>query len=337
MADIAAEAHVSVKTVSRVVNREPGVRPETEERVRAVIERSGFRRGGGSIARRQGRTHTIGLVVEDLADPFYSQIGAAVEREARIHRCLLVTASAEASPTRERSVLKGLVSRRVDGLIVVPAGETPVADPIVMASHTPVIYLDRPVRGAAPVDTVLSDNLGGIRSAVEHLVAHGHRRIGFLGDSPDVWTARQRRDGFIATHRELRLPGSPLVAMGPHTRESVRAVLTKWLKGPEPVTAIITGNSRVTIPAMHSLHYWATHLSFVAYDDFELSDVVEPPVTVVHQDPAAMGQKAAQQLFARLLGDESPAQTLVLPTRLIVRASGAPRHRKPDVRDVSAS
>ena len=139
MADIAAEAHVSVKTVSRVVNHEPGVRPDTAERVRAVIERVGFRRGDGASTLRQGRTFTIGLVVEDLADPFYSHISAAVEREARIHRYLLVTASAEGSPTRERSVLKGLVARRVDGLIVVPAGETPIADPTVISSRTPVV------------------------------------------------------------------------------------------------------------------------------------------------------------------------------------------------------
>ena len=103
------------------------------------------------------------------------------------------------------------------------------------------------------------------------------------------------------------------------------------------MTAIITGNTRVTIPALTSLHDWATPLSFVAYDDFELSDVVEPPVTVVFQDPAAMGQKAAQQLFARLLGDEGSAQTFVLPTRLVVRASGAPRRPGRDVRNVSAS
>jgi LacI family transcriptional regulator len=337
MADIAAEAHVSVKTVSRVVNHEPGVRADTAERVRAVIERVGFRRGESAATPRQGRTYVIGLVVEDLADPFYSNIGAAVEREARIHRYLLVTASAEGSPTRERAVLKALVARRVDGLIVVPAGETPAADPTVLSSRTPVVYLDRPVRGTPPVDTVLSDNLGGIRSAVEHLVAHGHRRIGFLGDSPNVWTARQRREGFIATHGDLRLPGPPLVAMGPHTRETIRAALEKWTSCPEPVTAVITGNTRVTIPALHSLHDDHRDLSFVAYDDFELSDVVEPAVTVIHQDPAAMGQKAAQQLFARLLGDESPAQTLVLPTRLIVRASGAPRRTARDMRGVTAS
>jgi len=335
MADIAAEAHVSVKTVSRVVNHEPGVRPDTAERVRAVIERVGFRRGDGGSTIRQGRTFTIGLVVEDLADPFYSHISAAVEREARIHRYLLVTASAEGSVTRERAVLKGLVARRVDGLVVVPAGETPVADPAVIASRTPVVYLDRPVRSETPVDTVLSDNFGGIRSAVEHLVAHGHRRIGFLGDSADVWTARQRREGFMTTHRDLRLPGQPLVVMGPHTPETIRAALATWTSGADPVTAIITGNTRVTIPALTSLHEWGTRLSLVAYDDFELSDVVEPSVTVVFQDPAGLGQKAAQQLFARLLGDEGPARTLVLPTRLIVRASGVARHAGRDTTEVT--
>lgn len=337
MADIAAEAHVSVKTVSRVVNHEPGVRPDTAERVRAVIERVGFRRGDGGSTIRQGRTFTIGLVVEDLADPFYSHISAAVEREARIHRYLLVTASAEGSVTRERAVLKGLVARRVDGLVVVPAGETPVADPAVIASRTPVVYLDRPVRSETPVDTVLSDNFGGIRSAVEHLVAHGHRRIGFLGDSADVWTARQRREGFMTTHHDLRLPGQPLVAMGPHTAETIRAALVSWTSGADPVTAIITGNTRVTIPALTSLHEWATQLSLVAYDDFELSDVVEPAVTVVFQDPGGLGQKAAQQLFARLLGDEGPARTLVLPTRLIVRSSGAARRTGRASREVTAS
>src|SRR5690349_22683343 len=101
MADVAAEAHVSTKTVSRVVNREPGVRPDTEARVRAVIERIGFSRNGGPHALLTS-TQTIGLVIEDLANPFYSQLGAAVEREARIRQYQLITASAEGSPTRQR-------------------------------------------------------------------------------------------------------------------------------------------------------------------------------------------------------------------------------------------
>ncbi|GAB3874502.1 LacI family DNA-binding transcriptional regulator [Terrabacter terrigena] len=324
MADVAAEAHVSVKTVSRVVNHEPGVRPDTAERVRAVIERLGFRRHDGARMMRQGRTFTIALVVEDLANPFYSQIGAAVEREARIRQHQLITASAEGSPTRERAVIEALINRRVDGIVVVPADESASSDAAVEASQTPIVYMDRPVRGT-PRDTVLSDNHGGIRSAVEHLVAHGHRSIALFGDDPAFWTARQRREAFVATQQSLGLPGPPRVSMGPHSPASVRETLTLWTETSDPTTAVITGNNRITIALLLALRDLRRPLSLVGYDDFELADLVDPPVTVVHQDPAAMGQKAAQQLFARLLGDESPAQTVVMPTRLVVRGSGLRR------------
>lgn len=324
MADVATEANVSVKTVSRVVNHEPGVRTDTAARVVAVIERLGFRRADSGRPLRIGRTSTIGLVVEDLANPFYSQIGAAIEREARVRRHQVITASAEGSPSRERAVIAELLARRVDGLVVVPAGATPSVDPDVVASGTPVVYLDRPVRGEA--DTVLSDNPGGIRSAMEHLVAHGHRRIAFLGDDPEFWTARQRREAFAGVHADLRLPGSPRICMGPHTVATVTEALSTWSLTKDQVTAVITGNNRITVHALRAMRQHDLQLAIVGYDDFELADLVDPPVTVVHQDPAAMGQKAAQQLFVRLLGDESAPMTVVMPTRLIVRGSGRPQH-----------
>jgi LacI family transcriptional regulator len=320
MADVAAEAHVSVKTVSRVVNREPGVRPDTEARVRAVIERIGFSRHGGPHVLLT-RTQTIGLVIEDLANPFYSQLGAAVEREARIRRYQLITASAEGSPTRQRGILKGLVARRVDGVVIVPADDAPANDPGLAATGTPVVYVDRPVRGEE-ADIIVSDNAGGVRSAVEHLVAHGHRRIGFLGDLPDYWTARRRREAFVDILASLDLPGEPRVAMGPHSDASLPTMLASWCRGRDPVTAVVTGNNRVTLTFLHALRRADLRLGLVGYDDFEFADLVDPPVTVVHQDPSALGQKAAQQLFGRLLGDESPPETVVMPTRLIVRSSG---------------
>ena len=157
---------------------------------------------------------------------------------------------------------------------------------------------------------------------MEHLVAHGHRRIGFLGDLPDYWTARRRREAFVDILASLDLPGEPRVAMGPHSDASLSTMLASWCRGRDPVTAVITGNNRVTLAVLHALRRADLRLGLVGYDDFELADLVDPPVTVVHQDPSALGQKAAQQLFGRLLGDESPPQTVVMPTRLIVRSSG---------------
>ncbi|MEU6058760.1 LacI family DNA-binding transcriptional regulator [Streptomyces sp. NPDC047097] len=322
MADVAAEAHVSIKTVSRVVNRGPGVRPDTAERVRAAIERLGFRTTGPEA---RSRVHTVGLVVETLAGPFSAQIAAAVERETRLHGYNLITVSAERSAAPDRRLLHDLAARCVDGLIVVPAGEAARTESQVAGSGIPLVYLGRPARGAA--DAVLSDNQGGVRGAVEHLVAHGHRHIGFLGGAPPRWTARQRRDAFVHTHQALGLPGTPRVAMGPHTRDSLVHALRTWSRPTTSatVTAVIAGDNRVTLLALYALRGLTRPVSLVGYDDIELADLIEPSMTVVHQDPAALGQKAAQQLFSRLRGDRTPPQTFVLPTRLIVRASSRRR------------
>ncbi|HYN29216.1 MAG TPA: LacI family DNA-binding transcriptional regulator [Dermatophilaceae bacterium] len=322
MVDVAREAQVSLKTVSRVVNREPGVRPETSERVRAVMERLGFQRNDSARQLRRGKTASIGLVVEDLANPFYSSLAAAIEQEAREASHLLISGSTEGSVEREASLVDALLDRRVDGLVVVPATGSVPETAERRTWGTPLVYVDRPVEGAS-ADTVLSDNDGGIRSAVEHLAGHGHRGLGYLGDAPDLWTARRREAAFRTACADLALPVPPRVAMGPHTAGSLVPVLKEWGRGAEPATALVTGNNRVTVALLHALQASGLRFSFVGYDDFELADVLVPPVTVVHQDPPELGRRAARRLFGRLGGDASPPHTERVPTRLIVRESGA--------------
>ena len=116
--------------------------------------------------------------------------------------------------------------------------------------------------------------------------------------------------------------------MGPHTPQSVGARLRSWLAAPEPPTALLTGNNRVTLATLHALRELPQRLALVGYDDFETADLLDPALTVVHQDAIAMGAVAAQRLFARMLGDESPPSTTLMPTRLIVRASSHPPRRR---------
>ena len=322
MVDVAREADVSLKTVSRVVNGEPGVSTQTARRVHRAIERLGFQRNASASGLRRGTSATVGLVVEDLANPFYSQLAAAVEREARAQGHLMVSASAEGDPAREARLVTALLGSQVAGLVVVPAsrggsGGQP------RTWGTPVVYVDRP-GSEVGADSVLSDNAGGVRSAVEHLAARGHRHIAFLGDDPAYWTAEQRHLAFRATHRALGLPGEPQVSMGPHTVDSVARILAGWVGGQDPVTGLVTGNNRVTVATLRAMRRAATSLSLVGYDDFELADLLDPAVTVVHQDPAAMGRQAAHQLFARVRGDKGPPRTVTLPTRLLVRSSVEP-------------
>jgi len=159
---------------------------------------------------------------------------------------------------------------------------------------------------------------------VEHLIAHGHRRIGFIGDQPGIHTAGERLRGYRAAMEAAGLPVRPeWYAMGPTTPERVRAALDAMLSGPEPVTALLAGNNRVTVTAVRVLWNRPDPVALVGFDDFELADVLDPPVTVVAQDAPGLGRAAAQQLFRRLDGiaPEEPSR-VELPVRLIARGSG---------------
>lgn len=320
MQDVARLAGVSVKTVSRVVNYEPGVHLATQKRIDAAIQQLNFRRNESASQLRSGRTDSIGLIVEDVSDPFYSVLIAAVERVVRQHNFLLLTGSAEGSVQRERTLTSAFLSRRVSGLLVVPAGEDHSWLAEEIYAGTPVVFMDRPATGLA-ADTVLTDNEGGVRSAVEHLAAHGHRNIGFLADDPSFWTANHRLAGFVSAVSALGLR-CDATATGPYGIKDLTELLRVWTTGHNPVTAVITGNNRVTIGALRSIRSSGLRLALVGFDDFELADLLVPSITAVAQNPMGMGERAAHLLFSRLSGDPQPEFiTEVLPTRLIVRES----------------
>ncbi len=320
MHDVARLAGVSVKTVSRVVNGESAVRPSTRQRVETVIAELGFLRNDGASQLRSGRTDIIGLIVEDLGNPFYSTLAGAVERVTRRNGHLLMTGSGEGLSEQERSLEAAFLSRRVAGMLVVPTESDHTWLTREAAARTPVMFLDRPA-GGVEADTFLTDNEGGVRSAVEHLVAHGHRRIAFLGDDPDFWTAARRLDGFRAAVEALDLPADR-VAMGPHEPAELAERLLAWCQDPQPVTAVITGNNIVTVAALRAMRVAALDLGIVGFDDFDLADLLDPAITVVAQDPALMGEQAAHRLFQRLAGEAGPPRTVTLSTRLVVRESG---------------
>ncbi|MFI6387569.1 LacI family DNA-binding transcriptional regulator [Nonomuraea sp. NPDC050547] len=318
MKDVASAAGVALKTVSRVVNGEPGVNPATAERVRAAIDALGYSRNESARVLRQGRTSTVGLVIEDISDPFYSGLGRAVEQVAIAHGCLLLSGSSGENPERERELVRTFCARRVDGLIVVPAGDDHSYLRPELDAGTPAVFVDRPPGPEIDVDTVLCDNAGGARLAVAHLRKAGHRRIAFLGDSPSIFTAAERLKGYRAALGELSDPA--LVSMRAPDLAGTGADLERMLSLPDPPTALFTGNGRLTVTTLRALR--GRPLALVGFDDFELADLLTPGVTVVAQDPAGLGRVASELLFRRLAGDRGPAQHLQLPVRLIARGSG---------------
>jgi LacI family transcriptional regulator len=322
MKDVASRAGVALKTVSRVVNDEPGVTPETASRVRNAITELGFRRNDSARLLRKGQTASIGLIMEDIGDPFYSALSRAVEDVAHWNGSLLITGSSDENPQREQELVLALCARRVDGLIVIPAsGDHRYLLPEIAAGVASV-FVDRPA-GMIEADAVLADNVGGTHAGVTHLIRQGHRRIGFIGDDPAIYTADQRHQGYEGAMADAGLEvRDSWVSMAKPGPAVVRNALDQMLAGPSPVTAVFSGNNRITVLAVREIAQAARRVALVGFDDFELADLLSPGVTVVAQNPAEMGRKAAELLFGRLAGEHAPAQRIELSTRLIPRGSG---------------
>ena len=187
-----------------------------------------------------------------------------------------------------------------------------------------LVFVDRPGR-FIDADCVLTDNFGGASLAVDHLVGFGHRRIGFLGDRPELYTAGERLRGFRAGLDRHGLPLEPWLVRHTLTRATDAFEVTHdLLTGDAPPTAIFTSQNLITIDAVRAIHYLglAESVAVVGFDDVVLGDVVSPGLTVLAQDPAALGRRAAELLFARLDGFDGPSEEVVLGPKLIVRGSG---------------
>jgi LacI family transcriptional regulator len=325
MRDVAERAGVSLKTVSRVINEEPGVAGPTAERVVAAIADLGFQRNDLARSLRQGRSSsTIGLVIEDMGNPFYSAIAQAVEAAAADRGRMLITSSCEEDPDRERALVQALLRRRVDALLLVPASDDHSYLAREAGDGTPVVFLDRPP-GGVDADTVLLDNCGGARNAIEHLLAQGHRRIAYVADPGRLYTASERLRGFREALADAGVEvDSELVRLDTHSAELAEDVVRELLAlAPDRrPTAIFTGNNRHTVGALRALRGLEHEVALVGFDDFELADLLVMPTTVVRHDSQELGRHAAELAFMRLDGRDGPPRRVVVPTELVIRGSG---------------
>jgi LacI family transcriptional regulator, galactose operon repressor len=283
--DVAALAGVSLKTVSRVINSEVGVSPATTARVSAAISELGFQRNDLARSLRQGhRSSTLGLVIEDVANPFYSAIVQAVEHAASKRGYMLITASCEEDPERERERVQSLLRRRVDALLLVPAS----GDHSYLARETtgtPIVFLDRPP-GGIDADQVLLDNVGGATAATEHLLAQGHERIAFVGDRLALYTTGERLSGYRAALSRAGMPvHDELVRTGGHDASEAEHVVAELLSRP-PELRPTAG------------------------------------LTVIRHDSHRMGALAAELAFERLAEPELAPRRIIVPTELVARGSG---------------
>ena len=319
MNDVARAAGVSLKTVSRVVNGEPTVAAALAERVHAAVASLDYRPNlGASLLRRNDRrTRTIGLLLEDVANVFSAAVHRAVLDEAQARGIHVLAGSLDEDPARERELVSAFAARQTDGLILAPTA----ADQGYLGAFAgmPVVFVDRRAAGMT-ADTVVATNVAGAAAAVRHLAAAGHRRIAYLGDHRRLPTARERHRGYLGA---MGGRAGPVVHDLHDAADAERATLN-LLRGPDQPTAIFTGQNRITVGVVRALRRLGRHrtVALAGFDDFPLADLLEPPITVVAQDPARMGRVAAGALFERIDGHDGPPREIRIPTTLIPRGSG---------------
>jgi LacI family transcriptional regulator len=311
MKDVALRAGVALKTVSRVVNGEPGVTPETASRVLGAIEELGFRRNESARLLRTGRTATVGYIADNWGNRESAALGRGVEEVAREHGFLLFAGSTDSDPVREEQLTLSLCARRVDGLIIVPTpGDHDYLITEIEAGVAAVFVLRPPFHLDA--DAALVDEHGAARTAVSHLMTQGHQRIGYFGGDQVSYRTRQLLAGYSEAMAAAGLPV-----------DQAWTSLTPQRLLNSSVTAVLCGSREHTALALRTLASAgiSRRMALVGFGAFELAEYLAPGVTVISYDPAEVGRAAAEMLFERLGGHTGPGRRVYIPATLIARGS----------------
>ncbi len=328
MRDVAALGGVSIKTVSRVVNDEPGVSPDLVRRVERAARQLDYHHNltASSLRRADRKSGIVGLLLEDVANPFSSGVHRAIGDAAALRGVAVLAMSLDEDPVRERDLVRAMLLRRVDGLVIMPSGADQGYLRNEIEAGLAVVFIDRPP-GFLDADTVRATDREGAREAVAHLVTAGHQRIAFLGDLRTIATAKDRYRGYQDALLRAGLDvDDRLVRMDLHTREAAEAAAAELLELPVGIgpTACFASQNLVAIGTLRALRARGRtrDTAMIAFDDIELADLLEPGITVVQSNPFAIGRLAAELLFERLDGYRGPSRQRLVATLLVPRGSG---------------
>ena len=321
--DVAHLAGVSQKTVSRVMNKDERVTPATRQAVQEAAAQLGYRLNAVARQLRPGaRTHSIGLVVGDVGNPWSATLMRAVETAGGRGGYLLITGSSRDDPQREQEIASQLLSRRVDGMLVIPSSADHSYLARDVSAGNPVVFLDRPGEGL-PADCVLARHRQSACEGVRHLLHYGHRRIAFVGAGQSVaFAARERYLGYVDALAEAGVqPLQDYIRLGPLTVEEAATEVRALRELATPPTAIFSANNRMTVGVVRALGSDLGGVAVVGFDDLELADSLKVPLTVIDHSATALGLAGVKVLMDRLSNPDAPFVRQYIETRLIPRRS----------------
>lgn len=318
--DVARLANVSPKTVSRVFSQRELVSAATVERVLSAAKRLKFR--PNSLARnlRGGGSSTVGLIIGEMLNPFYSMVATGLEKVLADNGKTLILATTDDTPEGEERVADTLLSHRVASLLMIPVGDDQSYLEGERQLGTPVVAIDRPARNLV-ADSVVLENREGAYQATRSLMSHGHRKIAYICNPSDVYTQVERVRGY----REALSPDGAATPT-PWERQlddpeiDGAEVVTQLLSSSNPPTAIIAGNNRMCVAVLRALHGLENPPALIGFDDFSTAEILG--VSVISHDAIKMGQVAGELALERMADPTSVPRQKVLPTNLILRGSG---------------
>jgi LacI family transcriptional regulator len=325
--DVADAAGVSISTVSRVVRQHADVKQETREKILGVIETLGYRPSPVARALVAGRSRTVGLLVSDIANPFYPELAKAIEHEARKFGYVLVICNTEDNVREAKRYVQRLLGQGIDGIIHASVGNDEDSVLSLVGSNTPVVFTNRRPRSPS-CHFVVADNRAGAIVLTQHLLEHGHRRIGFVGGPAYASNAQDRLDGF-KTAMAKRLDAEALIHLGEFSPQTGLEGVRRWIDEGRLPTAIIGVNDSVALGTLEGLldagRSVPGDVALAGFDDIEMASSRLVGLTTVAQHIDRMGHRA-MHILRRLLESRPPRpiQEIIQPTLVIRRTTGAP-------------
>jgi LacI family transcriptional regulator, galactose operon repressor len=323
--EVAESAGVSYATVSHVINNTRLVSQETRERVLAAMDALNYHPNELARSLRQGKTHTIGLVLPDSANPFFAEISRGIEDEAFKKGYSVFLCNTELDTQRELFYVDVLSKKQVDGIIFVAAGDQADSLDFLLRRSMPVVMIDRNVPNVE-VDAVLTDNQLGGFLATRHLIELGHKRIACIAGPSSITPSAERMIGYRRALEEAGLSyDENLILRGDYHAQSgldiTHSILTM---NPRP-TAIFALNDLMALGALRAAaeanYSVPRDLAVVGYDDLELAQFTNPPLTTIAQPKKEIGAQAVYLLVDRIAQKGRPTSRLVLAPELIIRRS----------------
>jgi LacI family transcriptional regulator len=335
--DVARAAGVSSATVSHVINNSRFVAPETRQRVLEAIEALQYRRHGIARSLRRSRTGTIGLMISDISNPFFSDLVRGVEDRVHGlgHGYNLILCNTDEDQEKEKLYLDVLMEKRIDGLILAPVGGNTAYLRQLVEDGFPLVFVDRCLADVA-ADAVLINNREAAYELAKHLISLGHRRIAVLRAMLQANSIDERVAGCLAALAEAGIPAGPedIVSSPSDPARACEAGLSLLQSGRRR-SAVFCTNNFMTLGMVRALKRQGLRcpadMAVVGFDDFPWADDFSPGLTVVAQPSYALGEEAAALLMDRLEhGREQPARQKRLVGQIIVRESCGAGIARPD-------